>query len=199
MEWHNHSRDMKDDAHAFLSPSAHSWINYEPEKLMQTYINKLATARGTALHELACRLIKLKVRLPNNDKTLNMYVNDAIKLKMDPEVKLFYSKFCYGTTDAISIAKNFLRIHDLKSGKNPASFSQLRIYAALFFLEYPEYKVGTMSGIELRIYQNDEIRIENPEADDILPIMDKIVKFSTLLEGLEDEYDDGFDALGSWS
>ena len=42
MLWNNHSRDMPDGSHSFLSPSLHSWLNYSDEKLVKVYINKLA-------------------------------------------------------------------------------------------------------------------------------------------------------------
>ena len=198
--WNDHSRDMPDGSHAFLSPSQHSWCNYSEEKLMQTYINTLAAARGTLLHKTACDLIKLKIQLPDESKTLNMYVNDCLRNHMEPEKKLFYSKFCYGTADAISIRDNKLKIFDLKTGKNKASFLQLRIYVALFFLEYPRYKPGTMDDIELRLYQNDEIFVEHPDTDMIVPLMDTIVRFDRILTNLEDKYDDGFtDSYGSGS
>ena len=41
--------------------------------------------------------------------------------------------------------------------------------------------------IELRIYQNDEILMHNPTAEDILPIMDKIVHLDRLLEKIDNE------------
>ena len=66
-----------------------------------------------------------------------------------------------------------LRIHDLKTGATPAHIEQLLIYAAFFCLEY-RIKPGEID-IELRIYQNDEILYHKPEADEILPIMDKII------------------------
>ena len=50
---------------------------------------------------------------------------------------------------------------------------QLRIYAALFCLEYG-YSPRDID-IELRIYQSDEVLIEIPDPEDILYIMDKIV------------------------
>ena len=195
MYWNDHKRDIPKDAHAFLSPSSYSWFNYSDDKLLTTYINKLAAARGTALHDLASRCIKLKQTLPNEQKTLNMFVNDAIHYKMESEMKLYYSKFCFGTADAISINNNKLKIFDLKTGIGKTSFMQLRIYAALFFLEYKQYKVSKISEIELRIYQNDEIRIENPGADDIVPVMDRIKRFSKILQELEDKYDEGFEDL----
>lgn len=198
MIWNDHSRDIPNGSHAFLSPSTYSWAGYNDEKLMETYINKLAVARGTAMHDLACRLIKMKVRLPKNKNTLNLYVNDAITYKMDPERKLYYSKFCYGTADAIGLKDSLLRISDLKTGKTKASFEQLLLYAALFFLEYRQYKPSDLK-VELRIYQNDEVRIEEPETDDIVPRMDKIVRFDRILTELEERYDEGFDSYRSWT
>ena len=65
-------------AHAFLSASKGTWIDYTPEKLEATYESRQAVLRGTELHELAAKLITMKVKLPRSQKTLNMYVNDAI-------------------------------------------------------------------------------------------------------------------------
>ena len=47
------------------------------------------------------------------------------------------------------------------------------VYAALFFLEYSYVKMSE-TNIELRIYQNNDIIVENPSVSDILPIMEKI-------------------------
>lgn len=60
---------------------------------------------------------------------------------------------------------------------------QLKIYAALFCLEYGKrYSFKPADGnIELRIYQNDNIDIYSPTADDIVPIMDKIVTFDKFI------------------
>lgn len=187
MNWNDHSREMPDGIHAFLSPSSHSWCNYTDDKLTTTFVNKLAVARGTELHALACELIKMKVRLPNEEKTLNMYVNDCIKYDMEPEKKLYYSKYCFGTADAIGIKGNLLRIHDLKTGKTKASMLQLWIYAALFFLEYPDCNPGLMK-VECRIYQSNDVKVSYPETDDIVPIMDKIIRFSKILGRLEEEF-----------
>ena len=141
----------------------------------QVYSNWRSSQQGTELHELASRLINLRVKLPKTNKTLNMYVNDGIGYRMDTEVCLFYSFNCFGTADAISFHSNFLRIHDLKNGRTPASIQQLRIYAAIFCLEYG-YNPKDID-IELRIYQLDEVEIESPDPEDILYIMDKITMF----------------------
>jgi hypothetical protein len=173
--------------HAFLGASQYHWINYSEEKVAERYSTFLATLKGTELHEFAATCIKLKQKLPRSEKTLNMYVNDAIGFKMHPEQVLYYSDNCFGTADSISFKNNFLRIHDLKTGVTPVKMEQLLIYAALFCLEY-KVKPGSIK-IELRIYQNDSIEICNPEADDILPIMDKIVSFDKVINKIKSEED----------
>jgi hypothetical protein len=56
---------------------------------------------------------------------------------------------------------------------------QLEVYAALFCLEY-HMKPGDI-GMELRIYQNDDVMIFEPTAENIVPIMDKAVSFTKLI------------------
>ena len=171
--------------HAFLSASKYHWINYSEDKLAQTFLNMQAFKRGTELHELASRLINLGVKLPRTEKTLNMYVNDAIGFRMTPEQVLFYSEYCFGTADAISFRNNKLRIHDLKTGKSRVSMKQLLIYAALFCLEY-RVRPGEIE-IELRIYKEDEIEVYVPEVEEVAYIMDKIVSFNKYLKDLTAE------------
>ena len=184
MNFNQHS-DLE-GCHAFLSASKWHWINYDEEKLYSSYINHLAAEQGTILHEFAKSCIFLGQRLDDNKKTLNMYVNDAIGFKMTPEQVLYYSPNCFGTADAISFRHNFLRIHDLKTGKGPTHIEQLEIYTALFCLEY-DVDIKDIE-VELRIYQNDEIRIHKPEIDEIIPIMDKIVTSSKLIDEWENGY-----------
>lgn len=186
MIWNDHSKDVREGDHAFLGASKYHWLNYDEEKLIQTYLNHQATLCGTQLHAFACSCILLGQTLPRSHKTLNMYVNDAIGFKMEPEQVLYYSENCFGTADAISFKKNFLRVHDLKTGVTPASLHQLEIYAALFCLEY-NVRPGELSGCELRIYQNDDVLVGNPEADDILPVMDKIIAFDKILEKVKED------------
>lgn len=169
--------------HAFLGASNYHWINYDTEKLTNTYLRRLATLKGTELHEFASQCIKLGQKLPKSKKTLNMYVNDAIGFKMTPEQVLYYSDNCFGTADAISFRNGTLRIHDLKTGFTPAHMEQLLIYAALFCLEY-KVKPSEIK-IELRIYQSDEIFIANPTAEDIVPIIDQIITFDKVLEKIK--------------
>lgn len=172
-------------SHAFLSASKYHWIRYDNEKLVNTYKNFIAVQKGTELHEFAAQCIKLGQKLPKSKKTLNMYVNDAIGFNMTPEQVLYYSDNCFGTADSISFRNNLLRIHDLKTGEIPAHMEQLMVYAALFCLEY-RVKPGEID-FELRIYQSDDILICNPTAEDILPIMDKIISFDKLIENIKQE------------
>lgn len=171
--------------HAFMSASKYHWINYSDDKMAESYLKHQAVLRGTVLHDFAAQCISLGQKLPKSQKTLNMYVNDAIGYKMTPEQVLYYSENCFGTADAISFRQKLLRIHDLKTGVTPAHMEQLMIYAALFCLEY-KYKPSEID-IELRLYQNDKVLIHNPEADEILPIMDKIIMFDTLINKIRME------------
>lgn len=183
MNWNRHSE--VEGSHAFLSASKYHWLNYDTDKLIDSYNSFMATQKGTELHDFASRCIKLGQKLPGQKKTLNMFVNDAIGYHMQSEQVLWYSENCYGTADAISFRKNKLRIHDLKTGKVAAHMEQLLIYAALFCLEY-RVKPGDIQ-IELRLYQNDEAVYMNPEADEIAPIMDKIVAFDKVIRRLKEE------------
>ena len=171
--------------HAFLGASKYHWVNYDNDKLAESFLRQQATLKGTILHDFAAQCITLGQKLPKSQKTLNMYVNDAIGFKMQPEQVLYYSDNCFGTADAIIFRNNLLRIHDLKTGVTPAHMEQLEISAALFCLEYNK-KPGEIE-MELRIYQNNEIVVHHPTADDILPIMDKIVTFDKIIEKLKME------------
>lgn len=171
--------------HAFLSASKYHWINYEDEKLDRVYQASLAAQRGTELHEFAYNAIRLGIKLPRSRNTLNLYVNDAIGYRMTPEQILYYSDNCYGTADAISFRKNLLRIHDYKSGVSPASMHQLEVYAALFCLEY-RVSPGEID-IELRLYKEDEIEVHTPDLDDLVHIMDKIIRFDKRIELMKAE------------
>lgn len=183
MNWNRHS-DLE-GTHAFLSASKYHWINYDSDKLVESYSNFLATQKGTELHDFASRCIKLGQKLPKKNLTLNMFVNDAIGFKMESEQILYYSENCYGTADAISFRNGMLRIHDLKTGKILAHMEQLMVYAALFCLEY-KVKPGEI-GIELRLYQNDEAVIYSPEVEEIVGIMDKIVTFDRIIRKIQEE------------
>ena len=171
--------------HAFLGASKYHWINYDEQKLADSYQKFLAVQRGTQLHEFARQCILLRQKLPKSQKTLNMYVNDAIGYKMTPEQMLFYSENCFGTADAISFRNGLLRIHDLKSGVVPAHMEQLYIYAALFCLEYHEKPCDI--GMELRLYQNNEVLIATPSEEEISPIMEKIVRFDKVIRALKEQ------------
>lgn len=171
--------------HAFLGASKYHWINYDETKVVDAYSKFLATVKGTQLHEFAAQCIRLGQKLPKSRKTLNMYVNDAIGFRMTVEQPLFYSENCFGTTDAICFRNNLLRIHDYKSGVTPARMEQLEIYAALFCLEY-KAKPSDID-IELRIYQSDEILHHKPTAEDLAPIMDKIITFDKLITKIRAE------------
>jgi hypothetical protein len=171
--------------HAFLSASKYHWVNYTDQKLEAAFLSAMAARRGTELHDLAHQLIRLGVKLPKTPTTLNLYVNDALGYRMTPEQVLYFSPNAFGTADAISFRRNKLRIHDLKTGITQTSEKQLEIYAALFCLEY-EYKPHDLD-IELRIYQNDEVRIYEADPEVISHIMDRFIVFDQRINELRGE------------
>jgi len=212
MNWNDHSKLV--GKHAILSPSGYSWINYDPgdesrTKLLNRYYSEYAQVIGTIVHDYARKRITYKMPLKKSDKSallfylidngvpknvidmdyifenLLYYVNDAIGYSMSPEVVLYYSENCFGTADTIQFKKNQLRIHDLKNGRIQAHMEQLEIYAALFCLEYD--KKPSDINIELRIYQPFNLMIMNPEASDIVPIMDQIVSQDKFLSKVKNE------------
>ena len=174
--------------HAPFNASQSSWLRYDDEKAVEVFYNKKAAELGTRLHQWAKETIDLGIKQQRSKKTLCAYVNDAIGFKMDTEVVLYYSDRFFGTADAISFRNNMLRIHDLKtgsSGKIEHHIEQLEVYAALFCLEY-KVKPGEID-MELRVYKNDEVLVHCPTAEDILPIMDKIIHLDKVLESLDKE------------
>lgn len=205
MHWNDHSK-LK-DKHSLLSPSQPSWLNYDSERLANRYYNSFAPSLGTIIHSFAENHIKFGIKLTKGTKSeallcalskgiptesididyiypnLQAYVNDAIKFKMDPEVTLYYSEYCFGHADAISFDNKLLRIHDLKTGKSPVHMEQLIVYAALFCLEYG-IEPNQIS-YELRIYQNNEIIGFNPTPEDIQEVINKIIFFDNYLNDLK--------------
>lgn len=168
--------------HAFLSASKYHWINYSDEKIDRHFTAAMAAYRGTELHKFAHDAIRLGVKMPANAKSLNRYVNDAIGFKMSSEVVLYYSENAFGTCDTCSFRRNKLRVHDLKTGLTQTSEKQLYVYAALFCLEYG-FKPH-MIETELRIYQNDEVRVYEADPDIITHIMDRIVTFDKRIKAI---------------
>jgi hypothetical protein len=104
---------------------------------------------------------------------------------MIPEVVLYYSKNAFGTADAISFDEEakVLRICDFKSGKTQASMKQLEIYAGLFCLEYM-YNPNDIL-MHLRLYQNSEIIVHDPEPEEIWDVMDRIIAFDNIIRSVQ--------------
>lgn len=206
MNWNQH-RNLE-GSHAFLSASKYSWLSKTNEEIVQSYTNSFSQAIGTISHAFAADYIRFREKLRKNDsRTLKMdlmrrgipeyaidiraffptvmrYVNDSIDFMMDPEVVLYYSDLCYGTADSIQVSNGILRIHDLKTGSTVAKIDQLKIYAALFYLEYGQKPERLRA--ELRIYQSDDIIVHEPEVDEIREVMDAIVEKDRVLQKLKE-------------
>lgn len=173
--------------HAFLSPSNYHWLRYDDQRLETRFFAAMAARKGTDLHALAHEAIRLGVKLSRANRALATYVNDGIGYKMSCEQPLYYSENCFGHADTLSFRRNFLRIHDLKTGISRASLEQLEVYAAIFCLEYDVSPFEIR--IELRIYQGDDVQIYEPNSEKILAIMEKIVEFDQKIELIKE---------GSW-
>lgn len=184
MKWNDHSR--YEGQHALFSPSQPSWLNYDSARIIIFLNNVKAKERGTRLHKFAQDCIELGQWLPKKPQTtLSLYVNDAISFNMKAEQVLFYSKYFFGTTDAINFDGSLLRIHDLKTGSIPGKMDQLLIYDALFCLEYG-IDPGDI-GHTLRIYQFDAFTESTPSTDDVLRTMKQIEQINELLMLREEE------------
>lgn len=118
-------------------------------------------------------------------EAVRYYINHGVGFKMNVEQALVYSNHIFGHADTICFRNDFLRIHDLKTGANPAHMEQLKTYAALFCLEYG-IKPANIS-IELRLYQWDGIVIEKPELEEIVMIIDRIVTSEKIAQQIEKE------------
>lgn len=170
------------DSHGLFPASNYHWLNYSIERMMEVVSKRTAAEKGTKLHSLACMLIEEKQPLPEVEKTLNMYVNDAIYYGLYPEKQLYFSDEFRGTADAIGVdSDGILRIFDLKTGTTKASLKQLYIYVALFCLD-AKIKPSDFSRIETRIYQNNEIVFGEPTVEDVVPIMDKMKIVNELIK-----------------
>lgn len=203
MQWNDHHQ--LEGKHAFLGASNFHWINWNDEIFENRYYGQFSTSIGTAIHALAHDCIVSRTKLTKHDthlvditlyhayipkdaydptlilNNLIPFVNDALGFHMSSEILLYYNAYCFGTCDAISFdEKNkTLRIHDLKTGTTPTHMEQLLIYAALFCLEY--HKNPHQFNTELRIYQNFDVLIANPIADEIEHYMDLIQNRSKLI------------------
>ena len=148
--------------------------------IYQKYLNE----EYNVLSDFGNKLLYHLVDIPKETfETVKAYINDGIGYRMTPEQVLYFSDLFFGTADSICFRNNFLRIHDLKTGTVQAHIEQLEIYAALFCLEYA-IRPGDIE-IELRIYQNNEIVFHNPKADEILPIMDKMITDNKYLQKID--------------
>ena len=212
MNWNTHSNLI--GRHALFNPSGVTWLNYSLEeedidKIFQRYKGQYAATIGTCLHEYAEKRIRYRLRMYKSDKNsvlmelldkgipltvidldyvydnLMHYVNDAIGFRMDPEVVLFYSDNCYGTTDAIYFRNKELRIHDYKSGKTTPHIEQPLIYSALFCLEYGVKPRDITTN--LRIYQADGVIETTPTSEEMEHAMKQIIALDKIVNNWKAE------------
>ena len=208
----NKHPEIKDGQHAIFAPSQKllSRDSLTEEQIYNLLRSKYASQIGTEIHSVAARMIEQKqpvtkaglralifdalyqAHIPRSliqpDEYLDTvipYIKDAIGFGLSPEVPIIYNyPIAFGTADAIRYnpIKGELRIHDLKTGRTPASLDQLIEYAAYFFLEYHLKPADTQ--VILCIYQNGDIQTGYPTAADIAPIMDKAVTLTKYVQNV---------------
>lgn len=180
--------------HAPFTASQSAWLRYDDDKAREAYERKKSAELGTRLHAWAKNTIDLGIKQPKSKKTLYEYVNDAIGFKMSTEVVLYYTDRFFGTADAICFRQDkktgryVLRIHDLKTGvvgDPDKHFEQLKVYAALFCLEY-RFNPAEID-IVLGVYKKDEVAFCEPEPEEIVEIMNKIIHLDKLLAKIDNE------------
>ncbi len=199
--------------HAPFAPSSPYWLKYDSDRVISNYISNYSVSIGTSLHELAADLISVGERLGKGDKKFvsyhlrkagfqkkllkrylgsfypmfSAYVNDAIELRMSPEVTLYYSDLFFGTADSIVFIEhtNTLHIHDLKTGTTPVKMEQLEAYAALYCLEY--HVDPLKINFELRIYQGEDVIVHTPDPSLIRQHCDTIVHHNKLINEFMEE------------
>lgn len=113
------------------------------------------------------------------------FINDSIGFRMDSEKRLYLSDNFFGTSDATMYYpnENLLRIMDLKTGSRPAKMTQVYIYAALYC--HANNLNPLQTNFETRIYQNAEIRMEQPAGENINDILKNILHKNELIKKFE--------------
>jgi len=191
---HFNSHSELSGKHAFLSPSSSAWLRYDETQVQARLQSWKAAKRGTDIHNHAHESIRLGIYLAfpteeeqaqgrGNPIALAAYVAHGIDWGMSCEVPLFYSENCFGHADTMSFDTVTLRISDLKTGITASKMEQLKIYAAIFCLEYGVDPYGI--NIELRIYQREEIHDYVPSPEEIVQIMTTIVERDQYIESLK--------------
>ena len=192
MRFNKHS-DLE-GTHATFSASKYHWINYPDDKLDHVFEVNEADAKGTRLHNLARLAIDDSIKLSEDpdhmtepyQATMALFVNEAIDLGMSAEVVLKYSDNFYGTADAIGYTTDYLNIHDLKTGVNKVSPTQLYVYAALFCLEYGLRPFAIQT--ELRIYQLGQVIKIMADAEFIAHVMSRIVYIEERIQARQNAF-----------
>lgn len=182
------SHPRLEGTHAILGASNHAWLRYTDEKLIERLSTLEAAARGTRLHAWAAEAILLCRRQPEDHDVLSEYINHALDFNLIPEQLLFYTIHAYGTADTIGFEEyldhprfaGFLRIHDYKSGTTKTSEDQLYVYSAYFCHEYG-FRPFEIDG-ELRIYQNDEVRMYDLDREYLAHVYDRMKSANEIVD-----------------
>lgn len=171
-----------------LGTEIHEWSSVQI-KLGQTVSSPRAAEKGVRTHiyekyesapDYRDVLIFSLDYLPSPVfSTVKSFVNDAVGFQMASEERVEYSPLFWGTSDAIKFADEKLMVFDLKTGIKPAKQDQLIVYSALYCLQHRLNPAKLTT--EIRIYQNNEIFVEQPVPEVIKETMDLIVHKNKIL------------------
>lgn len=185
---------FKNKHRAELGTELHEWAsiqinlgnkvssNREVEKGLKNHLWEKYRV-GDALAYRDVLLMSVGYLPPEVFATVKTFVNDSIGFRMASEQRLEFSKYVFGTADAIKHSEGLLRIFDLKTGASSAKVEQLDVYAALYCLVN---KIDPNEiEFETRIYQGDEVYTTHPSSEDIGSIMGHIVHVDDILSRFE--------------
>ena len=191
--WLNYSDDdliesFKNKHRAELGTEIHEWVSIQIQ-LGQTVSSPRAAEKGVRTHIFTkyqsapdyrdVLIFSLDFLPAAVFGTVKSFVNDAVGFRMNSEEKIEYSSLFWGTSDAVKFSNNELLVFDLKTGAKPAKTDQLLVYAGLYCLQH-NHKPSKLK-TELRIYQNNEILVNEPEPEVIQDVMDRIVHKNKVL------------------
>lgn len=151
----------------------------EMAKSLKTFIfERNRTDRYGLSSKGAMLLTETKQISRDTYNTVKTFVNDAIAEDMEEEMELIYSEVIGGTADAARFKEKEKRllIFDLKTGTTLAHMEQLEGYAALFCLLNNINPLDI--SYDLRIYQNNEVTVYEPDPCEIKDIAERIKHFS---------------------
>lgn len=209
MQWNEHSN--LEGRHSFLSPSNHSWKNYDDEKLISVFLGNQRKIEGTKLHtwaeeiissvhrtkEILSRTSKRTFRIDidmirsygeDNPIVRNSKAKETVFMYINDAIKydmIAEQPLMYDNTFCFGTADAIQfdgKLLRIHDLKTGETPASIDQLIIYAALFCLEYQQDPNSLMfELRIYQTDEIVIHKPTADEIIEMMNRIVHFVDVL------------------